>query len=270
MPPSASAYAPAADRALSPLAADGPAVPAGMCFGDVPITETQTFPPAPAAQCWIYLTLNAEIALSLPENPTLRRLVQLPRVRVSVDGQWLWWALRRKYPGRPLAKLSGSDLVYTLAGHCAAAGRRLLLLGSADAINAQAVRRLMERHPGLQVAGFAPGPYEADGGEREAAVLEGALDAIRDFSPDYVVLGLGAEKEQRLCLHLAPLLDGQVAGLMCFGGAIDMVSGHVRRAPRWMQVCGIEGLYRVCQQPERLPRLIRVFRILPKLAALRY
>jgi UDP-N-acetyl-D-mannosaminuronic acid transferase (WecB/TagA/CpsF family) len=37
-----------------------------------------------------------------------------------------------------------------------------------------------------------------------------------------------------------------------------------------MQIWGIEGLYRVWQQPQRLPRLIRVFRILPSLAARRY
>jgi N-acetylglucosaminyldiphosphoundecaprenol N-acetyl-beta-D-mannosaminyltransferase len=85
-----------------------------------------------------------------------------------------------------------------------------------------------------------------------------------------VVLGLGAEKEQRLSIELASRLDRSVTGILCFGGAIDMVSGCVSRAPRWMQICGIEGLYRVWQQPDRLPRLIRVFRILPRLAARRY
>ena len=104
----------------------------------------------------------------------------------------------------------------------------------------------------------------------EAAVHRAALEAIEAFRPDFVVLGLGAQKEQRLCLRLAPLLDGQVTGLLCFGGAIDMVSGRVRRAPRWMQCSGLESLYRLWEQPSRLPRWLRNLRLLPMLAMGRY
>ncbi len=245
-----------------------------MRFGDVAITETVAFPPRPGPACWVYLTLNAEIALSLPENPVLQALVRSPRARISVDGQWLCWALRRKYPRQVLHKLSGSDLIYTLAGQCATQGRRLLLLGSHAEANALAVMRLRRLHPSLQVAGFAPAPYEAGdaagpaGGE--AAAHRGALEAIEAYRPDYVVLGLGSEKEQRLCLQLAPALDGRVIGLLCFGGAIDMASGRVRRAPRWMQYSGLESVYRVWEQPSRLPRWLRSLRLLPMLSAGRY
>jgi N-acetylglucosaminyldiphosphoundecaprenol N-acetyl-beta-D-mannosaminyltransferase len=271
MPLSAHALAPPIDLAANPgsglAAADhGPV----MRFAGVAITETQDFPPAPAAVCWVYLTLNAEIVLSLPDNPTLQTLVQLPRTRVSVDGQWPWWALRRKYPRQALRKLSGSDLIYELADHCAREGRRLLLLGSQPEVNARAVMRLRELCPGLPVAGYAPGPYRADGAADEAAVNGAALEAIQAFGPDYVVLGLGANKEQRLCLRLAPVLDGRVTGLLCFGGAIDTASGRMRRAPRWMQHAGLEALFRVLQRPQRLARFIRVQRILPGLLMGRY
>jgi N-acetylglucosaminyldiphosphoundecaprenol N-acetyl-beta-D-mannosaminyltransferase len=269
MPPSAAVY----DASASPgieVRANAARANAGLWFGTVPITETISFPPAATPQCWVYLTLNAEIALSLPQNPTLQRLVQLPRARVSVDGQWLWWALRRKYPQQPLVKLSGSDLIYRLAEHCAAEGRRLLLVGSLARINAEAVTRLRERHPTLAVGGFSPPVYNLHDEASRTATEAAVQDAVAAFSADYVVLGLGAEKEQRLSIELASRLDRSVTGILCFGGAIDMVSGCVARAPRWMQIWGIEGLYRVWQQPQRLPRLIRVFRILPSLAARRY
>jgi N-acetylglucosaminyldiphosphoundecaprenol N-acetyl-beta-D-mannosaminyltransferase len=236
-----------------------------MRFGAFPITETASFPPAPAAECWVYLTLNAEIALSLRQNPELQQLIRSQRTRISVDGQWLWWALQRKYPGCPLRKLSGSDLIYVLAADCARVGSRLLLLGSSPAMNALAVRQLRERWPSLAVAGYAPerfGPGEA--GERE--MQREALDAIAAFRPDYVVLGLGAAKEQRFALQCAAALDGKVRGLLCFGGAIDMASGVVKRAPSLLQCIGLEGLYRVWQQPARLGRLLRVLRVLPMLA----
>lgn len=254
----------------APAAAGWPAEPAGpMRFGAFPITEGTRFPPPAAAQCWVYLTLNAEIALSLDGQPLLQRLVRSPRARISIDGQWLWWALRRKYPQRPLKKLSGSDLLLDLAALCAREGRRLLLLGSSPQANGAAVQRLRQAWPGLQVAGYAPPRYEP-GSTDEAAVLQAAQQAVQAWAPDYVVLGLGAQREQRLAWQLAPRLDGQVSGLLCFGGAIDLASGGVRRAPRLWQRSGLEGLWRVLEQPQRAARLLRVLRILPVLLQRQY
>lgn len=238
-------------------------------FGSFCITETQAFPPPPAAQCWAYLTLNAEIALSLPGNPALQQLIQSPRARISVDGQWLWWGLRRKYRQRPLHKLSGSDLIHRIAAHCATAGQRLLLLGSTPRANAAAVLLMRQRWPGLDVAGYAPAHCAADAGS-EQAMHEQAFAAIRAHQPHHVVLGFGAAKEQRFALQMAARLDGSVIGLYCFGGAIDLAGGAVRRAPRLWQRLGLEGLYRVLQQPSRLGRLLKVLRILPVLAQRRY
>ncbi len=268
MPPSA-ATAVASEHLVRFTVAEPAATKPGMWFGSVPITETGSFPPAAMPQCWVYLTLNAEIALSLPRNPALHDLLQQSRARVSVDGQWLWWALQRKYPTQQLIKLSGSDLIYRLAALSAQSGQRLLLLGSTPEANARAVMRLREAQPELDVAGFAPAPYGVDSAEERAAEAA-ALAAIQAYRPDYVVLGLGADKEQRMCLRLAPQIDGRVTGLLCFGGAIDMASGRVRRAPPWMQRCGLEALYRVWQQPARLPRLVRALQVLPLLASGRY
>lgn len=254
-----SAIALGAGRALPP------AQPQRLRFAGFPITETASFPPAAAAHCWTYVTLNAEIALSWPDSAALRHIAASPRARISIDGQWLWWALRRKYPRQPLAKLSGSDLIHTLAAHCREHRLRLLLLGSTPALNARAVHALQQAQPGLRVAGYAPPARGADLAGREALRAD-ALTAIAAFRPDYVVLGLGAAKEHALAHTIAPELDGRVRGLLCFGGAIDLASGCVRRAPRWCQVLGLEGPYRVWQQPQRGWRLLRVLRILPLLA----
>jgi UDP-N-acetyl-D-mannosaminuronic acid transferase (WecB/TagA/CpsF family) len=45
-----------------------------------------------------------------------------------------------------------------------------------------------------------------------------------------------------------------------------MASGLVRRAPAWVQSAGLEGPWRVLQQPKRLLRFVRVLRLLPALA----
>ena len=38
------------------------------------------------------------------------------------------------------------------------------------------------------------------------------------------------------------------------GAAFNFVSGHVQRAPKWMQRCGLEWVYRLLQEPRHLWR----------------
>jgi exopolysaccharide biosynthesis WecB/TagA/CpsF family protein len=227
------------------------------------ITEIHSFPPPASSQCWAYITLNAEIALTRREDPGVRALVDGGRARISVDSQWIWWALKRRHGARAPLKMSGSDLVYALAEHCVEHGRRLLLLGSTRMINGDAVRALQAKWPGLQISGFAPPSYCTDS-DGETAALADCLAAAHASAADFVVIGLSPDKQYGMAAHLAPRLDGVTQGLLCFGGAIDMVSGHVRRAPvRWQRL-GLEWLYRVLQQPSRLPRLFRLLPIVPQ------
>jgi N-acetylglucosaminyldiphosphoundecaprenol N-acetyl-beta-D-mannosaminyltransferase len=240
-------------------------------FGSFVITETAEFPPPRLPECWVYITLNAEIALSLRSNPELRTLTASQRVRISVDGQWILWALRRKYPEHTVRKLSGSDLIYTLAAHCSQQGKRLFLLGASAASNAGAVQALRSRWPGLQVAGYSMRPFAA-GQASEAEALADSLRAIRAAGADYVVMGLDPTKLYSFAALLARELDGDTSGVLCFGGAIDMASGRVRRAPRWCQTCGLESIYRVLREPSptRLRRWLKMTLILPLLASGRY
>lgn len=42
------------------------------------------------------------------------------------------------------------------------------------------------------------------------------------------------------------------------GAAFDFLSGRVPQAPRWVQRCGLEWLFRLCTEPRRLgPRYLR-------------
>lgn len=227
------------------------------------ITETRNFPPPAVSQCWVYITLNAEIALTLQQDPGMRALLDGGRARVSVDSQWIWWALRRRHGKEAPPKMSGSDLIYALADHCAAQDRALMLLGATAQTNRNAVCALRARCPGLRISGFAPRTFRPDTSDETAALAE-CLAAARADRPDYVVIGLSPDKQYRLAAHLAPRLDGSAHGLLCFGGAIDMVSGQVKRAPLLWQRAGLESLYRIVQQPSRLPRLLRLLPIIPQ------
>ena len=51
--------------------------------------------------------------------------------------------------------------------------------------------------------------------------------------------------------NCAKLNAGVVIGI---GGTFNFISGKVKRAPKWMQRCGLEWIYRIIQEPGRLWR----------------
>jgi len=46
----------------------------------------------------------------------------------------------------------------------------------------------------------------------------------------------------------------QVPFSMGVGGSFDVIAGLTKRAPLWMQKCGLEWLFRLYQEPRRLWR----------------
>lgn len=69
-------------------------------------------------------------------------------------------------------------------------------------------------------------------------------------TPPIVWVGLGAPKQE---LWLAEVAR-HAPGVMFFGvgAAFDLLAGDRPRAPRWMQRCGLEWLYRLAREPRRL------------------
>jgi N-acetylglucosaminyldiphosphoundecaprenol N-acetyl-beta-D-mannosaminyltransferase len=52
----------------------------------------------------------------------------------------------------------------------------------------------------------------------------------------------------------------------CLGAAFDFYSGHVRRAPLWMQKLGMEWLWRLFSNPRRFAKRYLVDDFFPFLA----
>ena len=50
----------------------------------------------------------------------------------------------------------------------------------------------------------------------------------------------------------------QVSFMIGLGGSLDGFAGTVRRAPAWMIRLQLEWLYRLCKEPKRLGRMMRL------------
>ena len=104
---------------------------------------------------------------------------------------------------------------------------------------------MSERHPSLEIAGSHHGYFTVL--EEDRIVAD-----ICNARPDCLFVGMPTpRKENFMARHRVAL---GVPFVMGVGGGIDILAGHVRRAPATWQRSGMEWLYRVFQEPRRMWR----------------
>jgi N-acetylglucosaminyldiphosphoundecaprenol N-acetyl-beta-D-mannosaminyltransferase len=109
------------------------------------------------------------------------------------------------------------------------------------------VRRMWKRFPRLDVSfAFAP-PFRALSAEENQKVIEG----IENSETNILFVGLGCPKQERWMADHRSSLSCVMVGV---GAAFDFHAGHKSQAPAWMQVSGLEWLFRLCCEPRRLWR----------------
>ncbi len=105
--------------------------------------------------------------------------------------------------------------------------------------------KLTEKYPGLEIAGMYSPPYRALTEEEDHEIIR----MISDASADFVWVGLGAPKQERWMAEHQWKLKGFMVGV---GAGFDYFAEKIKRAPKWMQKCNLEWLYRFFQEPRRL------------------
>jgi N-acetylglucosaminyldiphosphoundecaprenol N-acetyl-beta-D-mannosaminyltransferase len=181
------------------------------------------------------------------EDDALRAAVDGAAFTVP-DGQPLAWALRKL--GHDIdARVYGPELMDRACARSAQSGQRHYLYGGRDEqALAQLAANLLDRHPGLQLAGGYSPPFR----ELPNTELDEIAARINAARPDVVWVGIGVPKQEKWMAAMRERLDAPV--LVGVGAAFDFHAGLVPQAPAWMQRRGLEWLFRLVQEPRRLFR----------------
>jgi len=199
--------------------------------------------------CQIIYTLNALTLLAAHDDPAYAAVLARADLAVA-DGVGCQWAVRR-LTGRKPERITGLELIDSLCGLCTAEGQSVFLLGAKPGVAARAALGLQQRFPGLRVAGTHCGFWTAAEEER-------IVEEINHTAADLLLVGLGQPGQEMFLDRRRESLAARVA--VGVGGSFDVLAGHLRRAPRWMGRIGLEWLFRLLQEPWRLPRVLRLFR----------
>lgn len=191
------------------------------------------------------VTPNSEIVYEAMASKELEDLLNGASL-VLPDGAGV--VLGAKILGTPLKeKVAGVEFADGLLGLLAQRGGSVYLLGSKPGVAELAAEKMLEKHPGLTIAGMADGYFKED-----APVIA----KINEAKADVLFVCLGAPKQERFMAEHSQELDVRLmAGL---GGSLDSFAGTVKRAPRWMINCSLEWFYRLVKEPWRFRRMLRL------------
>jgi len=167
---------------------------------------------------------------------------------VVADGAPLIWASRLQGTALP-ERVAGSSLVWTLTQAAAEQGLSVFLLGGDPGTAEEAGKILAEKYPGLRVVGTYCPPM---GYEHDSEEMQQMRAALRGSAADLVYVALGSPKQEKLIQQVRGELPE--AWWMGVGISLSFICGRVQRAPRWMQVLGLEWVHRLVQEPRRLAR----------------
>jgi N-acetylglucosaminyldiphosphoundecaprenol N-acetyl-beta-D-mannosaminyltransferase len=161
---------------------------------------------------------------------------------VVADGMPVVWA--SSLLGAPLPeRVAGIDLMHAVATSLAARGGSVFLLGGDPAVGPAAAHALAGSNPGLVIAGTADGYFDA-------ASDRAVVATVNESGADALFIGMGSPRQEEWALNHGSELRPRI--VLCIGGALEVVAGRRKRAPRWMQSAGLEWSYRLMQEPGRL------------------
>ena len=139
-------------------------------------------------------------------------------------------------------RVAGVDLFFQLLAMCSMRGYPVFLLGAKDEVVFEAHRRVERRYPLLKVAGHYHGYFWDD--------EETVVNKIRKSGARLLFVAITSPKKENFINKWKDQLG--VDFVMGVGGTFDVVAGKGKRAPKWMQNCGLEWLYRLIQEPGRM------------------
>lgn len=213
-------------------------------------------PPSTAAVaaplCRIAVSFNPELVMRAIDDPVVAEAVLDADLRFPDGVGAVWAAGRQGVSG--LTRVPGIELAEHLLAGAAQEGLPVYLLGAADGVAEEAARRLVERLPGLLVAGTGHGYF----GPADEEVV---VAAVRGSGARVLLVALGAPRQEVFLHRHRHELGAAVA--LGVGGSLDVWAGRVSRAPDWTQRLGVEWLYRLAANPRRLRRQLA----LPRFAA---
>ena len=189
------------------------------------------------------LTPTTEILGDSIKDPEMIKVLKKGDIRIPDSTTIIWLS---RLLGKSMRKrITGIDAMVNL-GQSTHRRYNVFFLGSKEDILAQAVEKSKTLLPAFNVVGFHDGYFRRD-------QVDAVVDEINASKADLLFVGLGFPKQELFIYDNLTKLKVPVK--VTVGGSFDVISGIIKRAPKWMQKMGVEWMYRLIQEPSRIKRM---------------
>jgi N-acetylglucosaminyldiphosphoundecaprenol N-acetyl-beta-D-mannosaminyltransferase len=200
----------------------------------------------------LVITLGVEMVMRAQRDDAFRCIINRSALNVCDTIGLLLASRARRGPLR--ARVTGVQLVADIAARSAQQHDvRLYLLGAAGDVAMRAARELERRYPGVIISGARDGYFHDDESASVAATIAAS-------GANVLCVGLGSPKQEKWLSRYGDVTGCGVG--IGIGGSLDVLAGTVGRAPRIVQLSGMEWAYRLVREPRRwrrqlaLPRFV--------------
>ena len=191
-----------------------------------------------------HVVVNAAKIVALQNDVKLRKSVNSCDI-INADGQAVVWASRLL--NKPLPeRVAGIDLMENLVALSHKEGYKIFFLGAKEEVISKVVSMYTDKYSPDIIAGYRNGYFDKNQ-EKEIA------KQISESGANILFVAISSPKKE-IFLNQNKQFMKNVNFIMGVGGSFDVVSGLLKRAPKWMQKLGLEWLYRLIQEPKRMWR----------------
>lgn len=195
----------------------------------------------------VVYTPNVDHLVKLQHDTSFMEVYQDADYKVC-DSKILMYGAR--FLGQPLKeKVSGSDFFPAFYEfHRDNPAITIFLLGAMEGVAAKAQEKINQKVGREIIVGTYSPPYGFEKDEQECQKI---IDMVNASGATVLAVGVGAPKQEKFIHAFREQFSG-IRIFLAIGATIDFEAGNVNRAPKWMSNLGIEWLYRLTAEPQRL------------------
>lgn len=163
---------------------------------------------------------------------------------VTPDGMPLAKGLQLLY-GNKQDRVAGMDLLPDLLKISEKENLKIFFYGGTQEMLDQTKSYCNKEYPLLDIAGMISPPFRILTTDEEQEFAE----RINSSETNFVFVALGCPKQEKWMASMKGKINACMIGI---GGALPVMIGMQKRAPKWMQDASLEWLFRFGQEPKRL------------------
>jgi exopolysaccharide biosynthesis WecB/TagA/CpsF family protein len=164
---------------------------------------------------------------------------------IGPDGQPVRWALNVFHRAGLTNRVYGPEQMLRVCRAAAEQGVGIYLYGSTPDVLEKLKSALLSQFPNLKLAGVEAPPFR----KLNAQEMDAVVDRINASGAGVLFVGLGCPRQEIFASETRRRIK---AVQLCVGAAFDFHAGNKKMAPPLMQRFGLEWLFRLTQEPQRL------------------